>query len=202
MINNEYGWHWVNRNGTPTTLTSGIYRDVLGENATPQQRFHMQATWLAASTEFWRAHRQCAAVMHFVTLGYSRPDGQTSDHWLEGKIANLEWEPEFYQYVRDAFAPVGLMINMGKVHLRPASTAQVPVILINDLERPWTGPVTLRLKRGDRLLHEKQQDADIAAFGTTVLSFDLPWATEEGPATLEAELQGATVSPSAACGSS
>lgn len=191
VINNEYGWHWVNRNGTPTTLTSGIYRDVLGESATPQERFHMQATWLAASTEFWRAHRQCAAVMHFVTLGYSRPDGQTSDHWLEGKVASLEWEPEFYRYVRDAFAPVGLMINMGRDHLRPTSSAKVPVILINDLQRPWKGPVSLRLKRGERLIHEKQQDAEIAAFGTAVLGFDLPWATEEGPATLEAELRGA-----------
>lgn len=191
VINNEYGWHWVNRNGTPTTLTSGIYGDVLGENATPQQRFHMQATWLAATTEFWRAHRQCAAVMHFVTLGYSRPDGQTSDHWLEGKIASLEWEPEFYRYVRDAFAPVGLMINMGKSHLRPASNVPVPVLLINDLEQPWKGPVTLRLKRGERLLHETQQNAEIAGFGTTELIFDLPWTTEEGPATLEAELQGA-----------
>ena len=195
VINNEYGWHWVNRNGTPTTLTSAIYGDVLGENATPQQRFHMQATWLAATTEFWRAHRQCAAVMHFVTLGYSRPDGQTSDHWLEGKIANLEWEPEFYQYVRDAFAPVGLMINMGKVHLRPAPAAQVPIMLINDLERTWKGPVTLRLKRGERLLHETQQDTEIVAFGTAVLNFDIPWTTEEGPATLEAELRGADGQP-------
>ena len=195
VINNEYGWHWVNRNGTPTTLTSGIYRDVLGENATPQARFHMQATWLAATTEFWRAHRQCAAIMHFVTLGYSRPDGQTSDHWQEGKVARLEWEPEFYRYVRDAFAPVGLMISLGKEHLRPGSTAQVPVILINDLERPWKGPVSLRLKFGNRPIDEKRQDAEVAPFETTVLGFDLTWPTEEGPAVLEAELRGADGQP-------
>lgn len=195
VINNEYGWHWVNRNGTPTTLTSDVYRNLLGEDATPKQRFHMQATWLAAATEFWRAHRQCAAVMHFVTLGYSRPDGQTSDHWLEGKVASLEWEPEFHRYVRDAFAPVGLMINMGRTHLRPAPSARVPVILINDLERPWKGPVTLRLRHGNGRVHEKQCEAEIAAFGTTLLDFDLPWASQEGPATLEAELRGADGQP-------
>ena len=49
--------------------------------------------------------------MHFTTLGYSRPDGQTSDHWLDGGVERLEWEPEFYRYVRDAFAPVGLAVN-------------------------------------------------------------------------------------------
>ncbi|HNQ87808.1 MAG TPA: discoidin domain-containing protein [Verrucomicrobiota bacterium] len=195
VINNEYGWHWVNRNGTPTTLTSGIYRDVLGENATPQERFHLQATWLAAATEFWRAHRNCAAVMHFVTLGYSRADGQTSDHWLEGKVASLEWEPEFHRYVRDAFAPVGLMINLGKDHLRPGAAARVPVLLVNDLERPWKGPVSLRLKRPGRPVQEKQASAEIASFGTAALGFDLAWPTEEGPAVLEAELRGADGQP-------
>ncbi len=107
VVINEYGWHWVNRDGTPTTLTRDLYRNVLGEKATAAQRFHVQATWLAADTEFWRSHRKAAAVMHFTTLGYSRPDGQTCDHWKQGGVARLEWEPEFYRYVRDAFAPVG-----------------------------------------------------------------------------------------------
>ena len=51
-------------------MTRDLYNTILGENATPAQRFHMQATWLAADTEFWRAHRKAAAVMHFTTLGY------------------------------------------------------------------------------------------------------------------------------------
>ena len=103
MIINEYGWHWVNRDGTPTTLTRDIYRSVLGDDATPAQRFHMQATWLAADTEFWRAHRKAAAVVHFTMLGYSRHDGQTCDHWKLGGVEKLEWEPEFHRYVREAF---------------------------------------------------------------------------------------------------
>ena len=53
----------------------------------------------------------------------------------------------------------------------------------------------MRLKRGERLLYETQQDAEIVAFGTTVLNFDIPWTTEEGPATLEAELRGADGQP-------
>ena len=31
----------------------------------------MQATYIAAETEFWRVHRKAAAVMHFTTLGYA-----------------------------------------------------------------------------------------------------------------------------------
>jgi beta-galactosidase len=69
VIVNEYGWHWLNREGTPTSLTRDIYRSVLGENATTAQRFHMQATWLVADTEFWRAHGQATAVVNFTMLG-------------------------------------------------------------------------------------------------------------------------------------
>ncbi|HRZ37842.1 MAG TPA: discoidin domain-containing protein [Candidatus Paceibacterota bacterium] len=195
IINNEYGWHWVNRDGTATTLTRGIYEAVLGDKATPQQRFHMQATWLAAATEFWRAHRQCAAVMHFVTLGYSRPDGQTSDHWRPGGVATLEWEPEFHKYVRDAFAPVGLMVNFGKDRVPPGSTTPVSVIVINDLPTPWRGPVTLRVKCGGRVAHEERQETALAAWATGTLSFNIAWPDREGPALLEAELRGADGQP-------
>ena len=141
VVINEYGWHWVNRDGTPTTLTRELYEHVLGAGATPQQRFHMQATWLAADTEFWRAHRKAAAVMHFTTLGYSRPDGQTCDHWQKGGVATLKWEPEFYRYVREAFAPVGLMVDYWKDRPIRATQARVPVMLINDLDQAWSGPV-------------------------------------------------------------
>ena len=63
----------MNREGTPTTLRTTLYRNLLGENSTPAQRFHLQATWLAADTEFWRAHRKAAAMMHFTMLGYRAP---------------------------------------------------------------------------------------------------------------------------------
>lgn len=66
---------------------------------------------MSGDTEFWRAHRKAAAVLHFTMLGYSRPDGQTSDHWLPDGLPKLEWEPEFRRHVRDAFAPVGLAVD-------------------------------------------------------------------------------------------
>ena len=190
VVINEYGWHWVNRDGTPTTLTRDLYRNVLGENATPAQRFHMQATWLAADTEFWRAHRKAAAVMHFTTLGYSRPDGQTCDHWKQGGVARLQWEPEFYRYVRDAFAPVGLMVDYWNDRPVHAAKARVPVILINDLDQPWQGAVGLCVKRGNRALFEAKQDFRLEPLGETNIVFNIVWPKEVGPAVLQAELPG------------
>jgi hypothetical protein len=195
VVINEYGWHWLNRDGTPTTLTNELYRNVLGANATSAQRFHMQATWLAADTEFWRAHRKAAAVMHFTTLGYSRPDGQTCDHWTQGGVAKLQWEPEFYRYVRDAFAPVGLMVDYWKDRLVHGAKARVPVIVINDLDQPWQGAVTLRLVRGNQLLFEAKQDCRLSPFGQDKVAFDITWPEEVGPCVLEGELHGADGQP-------
>ena len=191
VVINEYGWHWLNRDGTPTTLTRELYKNVLGENATAAARFHMQATWLAADTEFWRAHRKAAAVMHFTTLGYNRANGQTCDHWTKGGVATLQWEPEFYRYMRDAFAPVGLMIDYWNDGPLVGTKARVPVIVSNDLDRPWHGPVALRLKRGERALFEMKQDCRLAPLGQDKLVFDVAWPAETGPYVLEAELRGA-----------
>jgi hypothetical protein len=191
VVINEYGWHWVNRDGTPTTLTRELYGNVLGANATPAQRFHMQATWLAADTEFWRAHRKAAAVMHFTTLGYSRPDGQTCDHWTKGGVAKLQWEPEFHRYVRDAFAPVGLMVDYWKDRSVHGAKAHVPVVVINDLDQAWRGPVTLRLERGGQTLFEAKQECRLNPLGRAKIGFDIAWPEEVGPCVLEAELSGA-----------
>ena len=196
VVINEYGWHWVNRDGTPTTLTRELYANVLGPAATPQQRFHMQATWLAADTEFWRARRKVAAVMHFTTLGYSRPDGQTCDHWTQGGVAALKWEPEFHRDVRDAFAPVGLMIDYWNDRPCGGTTARVPVVVSNDLDQPWQGPVMLRLKRGDQVLFEKAApECQLAALGQARVVFEIVWPKETGSCVLEAELRGADGEP-------
>jgi hypothetical protein len=195
VVINEYGWHWVNRDGTPTTLTRDIYKNVVGENATPEQRFHVQATWLAADTEFWRSHRKAAAVVHFTTLGYSRPDGQTCDHWRD--VARLEWEPEFFRYVRDAFAPVGLSVDFWKDKVLPQAQARVPVMLINDLDQPWSGPVTLRLRQGGGAVvaFAAKQEARLEPFGQATLEFQCAWPEALGPYALEAALPGADGQP-------
>ena len=70
IIINEYDWLWLNRDGSPTTLTRKVYERLLGTNATPAQRWHLNARYNAALTEFWRGHRACAGVLHFCGLGY------------------------------------------------------------------------------------------------------------------------------------
>ena len=56
----------------------------------------LHARYVAALTEFWRCHREAAAVMHFCGLGYSRPGdkprpegGATCDDFIDIEETHL-----------------------------------------------------------------------------------------------------------------
>ncbi len=162
--------------------------NLLGPDSTTEQRRKLYAKYMAAETEFWRCHREAAAVLHFTALGYSRPDGQTSDHWLD--LKKLTWEPEFYRYVRDSFAPTGLMIDFFSEQLTAGTTLSIPVITINDLNREWNGPVTLRIRSGKRSCFDVTKSCRVEPQGKAKLVFNLTVPSEPGAYTIEAELLG------------
>jgi len=148
QIINEYGWLWLNRDGSPTTLTDGLYQSLLGADATAAQRRELFSRYLAALTEYWRSRRTCAGVQHFCGLGYSRPTeprGQTSDHFID--MEKLILEPTFDTYVRDSFMPVGVCIDFWKEEILSGSDAMdVPVIDVNDLGQARGGRLTRQLQ--------------------------------------------------------
>jgi hypothetical protein len=186
IIINEYDWLWLNRDGSPTTLSRKVFENLLGPNATAAQRRHLAARYLAALTEFWRAHRACAGVLHFCGLGYSRTNGQTCDNFID--IERLKFEPEFQRYMSDAFAPVGLMIDEWRAQLPAGKELDVPVVVINDLYQDWKGKVQFRILRGGKPLTEQSRPCDVAALGQTKLSFACAVPTEPGEYQLEAAL--------------
>ena len=163
IIINEYDWLWITRDGRPTSLTQNVYRHLLGAKATPQQRRMLYARTMAALTEYWRCHREAAAVMEFCGLSYSRsgekprPEGgATSDHWLD--VAKLEMEPAYAEYVGEAFNPVGLMLDFWREKVAPGEEREVKVYVINDRQEAWKGEVGLDVAGGGpqlRLAQEK-----------------------------------------------
>ena len=190
---NEYGWLWINRDGTLPTLTVDVYKRILGEDASTDARRLYYARMLAAKTEFWRVRRQCCGVLHFCGLGYSRPDGQTSDNFID--VQNLTYEPHFFQYVRDAFAPVGVAIDFWEDRLPKGSTACVPVRVINDLNTAWSGDIVLRLMHGDRVLSDKRQAVRAEALELGSAEFDVSFPAEESDVQLIAEIRSADGQP-------
>jgi len=193
IILNEYGWLWLNRDGSETSLTRKAYRNLLGPDSTAEQRREIYARLLAAKTEFWRGHRACAAVMHFCGLGYSRPGGierpiagATSDNFLD--IEKLKWEPHFQKYVKDAFAPVGLMIDFWEESVALNEKKNISVSVINDLYDDWQGIVRLQIKRGDDYVSEQSQVCNVVSLGQQMLTFPAVFPNQEGKYQLIAEL--------------
>lgn len=189
IIINEYCWLWLNRDGTPTCLTDKVYESILGKNSTTEQRRIVHARYVAALTEFWRCHRECAGVLHFCGLGYSRsgdkprPEGgATSDHFID--LEKLVLEPKIEEYVGEAFNPVGLMLDFWADKVPCGENRQLKVYAINDRDEPWSGSVRVRIQE----VSKDSQPCTIPALGRTILTFPITMPAALGDYTLIAEL--------------
>jgi hypothetical protein len=195
IIINEYCWLWLNRDGSPTCLTEKVYEGILGKRSSVAQRRLIHARYVAALTEFWRCHRECAGVLHFCGLGYSRrgdrprPEGgATCDDWVD--LEALEFDPTFERYVRDAFHPVGVMLDFWDESVRPGEARKFQVVVINDLDRAWNGQVRLVAACQDRGEGPASASIDVRlpAWGQENLEIPFALPTTEGECTIAAEL--------------
>jgi len=192
IIINEYGWLWLNRDGTPTTLTKKVYENFFPDGSTTEQRRLRYVRYLAALTEFWRCHRKAAAVLHFCGLGYSRPNvmptpqgGATSDHFTD--LEKLTFEPYFEEYLRDAFSPVGMMINFWGQQLTAGENRKFEVFVINDYDRQQRRNVRFRIMLGDKTIAEQLRDCTVAPLGREILTFEMQVPEKPGQYLLVAE---------------
>ena len=141
MILNEYGWLWLNRDGTPTLLTQKLYPRLLGDRNTTENRFALQAYLLGGETEFWRAYRRYAGVLEFVYLTASDPKGFTSDNFQN--VQTLQLEPHFEKAMEEAFNPLGVYLNFWQPTLNTGEERDYTIAMVNDEDRARSG--TLRL---------------------------------------------------------
>jgi len=182
---NEYGWLWLNRDGSPTLLTQNVYAQLMGTNVTARERLDMYAYLLGAKTEFWRAHRQYAGIIHFVYLTGSYPGVYTADHFQD--VTALELDPAFEDYVGEAFKPLGVYINCFQPTLAAGKTRNFTVMTINDEAEPRTGVLTLSLEtRSGEVLARSQQPFELSASGAQTLSVSLNIPRNGGDCVLKA----------------
>jgi hypothetical protein len=186
-IINEYGWLWLNRDGTPTTLTKQLYENLLGPNSTTEQRWHLYATYMAAETEFWRCHRKAAGVLIFTALGYSRPDGQTSDFFTD--VAKLKYDNDILKYLPDAFSPIGIMLDEWGNTIECSKAHSFKILTINDLGKDWKGSVSLRILKNNKRILQKSTPLVIPAYGKRMITIICNTPELQGTYTVEAVLQ-------------
>jgi beta-galactosidase len=141
-IINEYGWLWIDREGSPTLLTENVYEDLLGDAATADTRRETYAYLHAGLTGFWRAKRGYQGVQHFSYLNHSKPGtGYTSDNFID--LENLVIEPRWHEYHRNVWSPVAVYIDQWSDTYTRGSRSSIPLIMINDLNEAVTGTVEL-----------------------------------------------------------
>jgi hypothetical protein len=193
VLINEYAWLWLNRDGSPTTLTKNWYTHYFAANSTAEQRFSLYARYLAALTEFWRSSRHYAGVLHFCGLGYSRsgelprPEGgATSDHFID--LESLTFEPHFENYVCDAFSPIGLMIDFWQEKVKPGKKKELQVVLINDLYQDWQGDIILYYNQNGKRSLIGEQACRVPSLGKSVTGFKVTFPDKPGTYDLIAEI--------------
>ncbi len=199
-IINEYGWLWLNRDGSPTMLTTNVYAQLIGTNVTARQRLDLYAYLLAAKTEFWRAHRQYAGIVHFVYLTCSYPGVYTADHFTD--VTRLKLDPAFMDYVGEAFKPLGVYINCFQPKLPAGTTRDFEIMMVNDEARPQSGTLMLSLEtRSGTVLARSEQGFSLPEAGalTTHLSLAIP--SKPGDCILKAvaRAQGKTAKEATVC---
>lgn len=163
IIVNEYGELWLNRDGTPTVLTEKTYAEMLGPNASPEERFATNGYLLAGLTEYFRAQRKFAGILHFVYLTASFPGAYTSDHFRD--VEELLLDPFFADYVGEAFKPLGVYLNFWQPTLKSDSSRSFKIMMVNDDEKEASGKlvVSLESELGKELA---RSEADFSVVGT------------------------------------
>src|SRR5205814_627949 len=130
----HHGWLWLNRDGSPTELTKKLYPRLPGRPATAADRIELNAYLLAGLTEYWRAYRHYAGVLHFVYLTACDRGGYTCDHFRD--VDKLELHPAFVDYMANAFAPLGVYLSFWHATLTAGQHHDLRVMMVNDQWSP------------------------------------------------------------------
>ena len=189
---NEYGWIWLWRDGSPAKLTKNHYDYFVGKNATPQQRWELQAYWLQLETEWLRAERSLAGVLAFCLL--TNNYGYTGDYFT-GNIKELN--PTItLDWFKHCFSPVAVFIDMSDQRYFRHQAAHTPgtelmfnLVGVNDFSSEKSGDITIRLLNGEgREVYSQVSDIEIPAYGSHFKPVSITLPDEAGGYLLLSEL--------------
>jgi len=146
-IINEYDLFWLHRDGRPTVLSKPVFDRLLGSQATAQQRRELAGYLMGGLTEFWRAYRYYAGVLWLAYLDGDTPHAMTSDFFQD--IRQLELEPYFEDYMKEASKPLGVYIAFWQPNLKAGTKRYYQVMMLNDGKQPVAGKLEITWLKED-----------------------------------------------------
>jgi beta-galactosidase/beta-glucuronidase len=189
---NEYSYLWLNRDGTPTSLTKPYYDAVLGINASPDKRRELYARNLAAVTEYWRATRSCFGILYPFGLAASIPGGATNDNFIN--IANLELDQYYKKYVPDAFSALGICAELWKTdfEIEPWSgtQAEFAVAVINDMGISFNDYFNIIITKEDSVIQTQRYRYEVLPYEVSRRHVKIELPDKPGKYEIIAELHG------------
>jgi len=120
--------------------------------------------------------------------GQTVAKGVSENPDFEIDIRNLTFEPEFYKYVKPAFSPVGLMIDVWEKSCPADSKLTVPVYLINDLAHPVEKVIILTLEKDGKMIAILQKPASAKEYEVKTVRFKISIPEETGEYQLKATI--------------
>ena len=118
-----------------------------------------------------------------MTFGY--PNAYTCDHFQD--VRSLSLQPDFADYVREPFKPLGLCLNFWQPELKAGSERRFAVMMVNDDNETKQGRLVVSLERaGGSELARREVSFSLPGLGqrTYEVAFAVPQA--EGPCLLQA----------------
>jgi hypothetical protein len=135
-----------------------------------------------------------AGVLLFCALTSSHERVSTADNFTD--VASLKFDPDFFRYVRDAFSPVAVMVDLWRRTIAGGILHEIPVGAINDLDEEWQGELSVRVQeaRSGRVIAESVRQVRIAGHGQARLHVGLTRVVPDGEVQVVAELRDPEIS--------
>ena len=175
---NEYGWLWLKRNGQPTLLTQGVY-DSIAPGISNTERQELNAYLLAAETEYFRAHRNYAGILHFDYLTGDFQGAITGDIFKNPET--LEPVKVYDDYFTEIFKPLGVYVNYFPKEVPAASETAISVMLVNDEYEKLSGKIEMKLFDSNSIeIAKTNAQFNIASLGQQTVKMNLKLPEKAG----------------------
>jgi len=185
VVLNEYGWLWLNRDGSPTLLSKRVY-DSIAPGYSDTDRIELAAYLLGIETEYFRAHRNYAGVLHFTFLTGNFDHVITGD--LFSDIETLEIHEPYKKYLIEAFRPLGVFINFTKKTIGEGTYLKIPVMMVNDEYMDLKGKLTLELNNEQgEIIYSGTKEFNVISLGQHTYEFNVRFPEIKGKYKLIAE---------------
>ena len=175
---NEYGWLWLNRDGSPTLLTENVYAQLMGRDVTPRQRLDMYAYLLGGQDRVLAGppairghHSLCLSDLQLSWRLYGRPLQRRHEAGIGSCLPGLRGR---------GVQAVGRVREFLPAIPQGGRKREFTVMMVNDEGTPVHGRLTLSLEtRSGELLASTEHDFAIAELGsqTYPVSLEIPERT-------------------------